>query len=64
MKKFRYTGNCEGMTFRHVEFPIDKAVEIEDEEMIAKLEGNSHFSEVKSRTKKATDNGDSSGNTE
>jgi hypothetical protein len=59
MKKFRYTGDCEGMTFRGLDFPIDKPVEVEDEDSIKKLEGNSHFSEVKSR-KKAEDNGDSS----
>ncbi len=61
MKKFRYIGNCNGMTFRGLNFPINEPVEVESLDDIAKLEGNSHFSEVKSR-KKAVDNGNESGN--
>lgn len=59
--KFKYTGNCKGMIFRGLNFPIDKTVEVEDKEAIDKLKGNSHFSEVKSRN---TKNGNSGGNQE
>lgn len=62
--KFRYTGDCDGMTFRGYEFLINEPVEIKEQEVIDKLKANSHFSEVKTRQRKAVEDGDSSGNTE
>ena len=60
--KFKYTGDCEGMTFRGYAFPIGEAVEVKEEDVINKLSNNSHFTEVKKRKTKAVDNGNSSGN--
>jgi hypothetical protein len=62
--KFKYIGNCDGMTFRGYEFPIDKAVEVKEDEVINKLKNNTCFSEVKTRQRKVVDNGDSSTDTE
>lgn len=59
MKKFKYIGDCEGNSFRGIDFPIGKTVEVKDEDAIKKLMGNSHFSEVKTRKKKAVENGNS-----
>ena len=58
--KFRYIGNCEGMTFRGLSFPIDEPVEVTDEADILKLANNTCFAEVKTRKRKVTNDGDSS----
>lgn len=58
--KFRYTGDCEGMTFRGYAFPINEPVDVKEDDIINKLSNNSHFTEVKKRKAKAVEDGDSS----
>lgn len=59
--KFKYNGDVKGFSFRGYNFPIGKAVDVKDDDVIEKCKGNSHFDLVKSKNKAATD-GDKSGN--
>ena len=51
--RFKFTGNGDNdpasVTVRGVEFPKGKAVSVDDEALIAKLRGNSHFEVAKGR---------------
>ncbi len=49
--KFKYTGDCEGgfVVMYGVKFKKGKSVTVEDPVLIKKLQGNSHFSEVKGK---------------
>jgi hypothetical protein len=77
--KFKYIGDCDGFSFRGIKFPIGVSVDVTDQEIISKLENNSHYEACfssgmtkskPSKAKKATpeklvvNNGDSSGHTE
>ena len=52
--KFKYTGDCEAgfVELYGVKFEKGKGVEVKDEHLVSKLQGNSHFDEVKSKAKK------------
>lgn len=52
--KFKYLGDADEVTLWGLTFPIGKAVEVADEFVIGKLEGNSHFEVVKARKNKKT----------
>lgn len=61
MPKFKFTGDGrndpEAVELFGITFPINKGVTVEDPAVIAKLEGNSHFAEVK-RGRPANDQND------
>lgn len=46
MKAFAYLGNHEETTLYGVVFPRDVFVPVENEKLIAKLQGNSHFAQL------------------
>ena len=50
--KFRYTGDLDEITIRHVTFPKSKAVEVDCADLAAKLSVIPGFAEVKTRGKK------------
>lgn len=51
--KFKYIGECAAgfVSLGGIEFPKGKSVEVNGEALIAKLQGNSHFEEVKPKKK-------------
>ena len=52
MRTFKYIGDKDQITPFDMVFPKDTGVDVEDEAVIRKLEGNNHFEEVKRRTRK------------
>ena len=61
--KFKYTGDNESYAFRDMVFPVGEPVDVTDDWLIAKLSANPEFSEVKTRKRKVTEDGDSSTDT-